>query len=685
MTVAAFCRPYHGGGRIRRKLLSLVLLALGASQAATLPVRRVVVYKNGVAFYERSGDVKAGEPAALDFRATEIDDVLKSLLVEAPGGVARVRYEFLDPLRMQAQAPQRLRGAQGQALAQLLDQWRGARVEMTYRGQPLAGVIVSGRTAPMPNGGERQELTLMLDSGGLMICDLDAATGLRFAEPRLQRQLADALSALAQDLSPDRRTLYIDVAGAGPQRVMARYLAPAPVWKSTYRLLLPDTGEASLEGWAIVENATGEDWNQVSLSVVSGRPVSFLTRLLNARYVQRREADLPGLEAVAPQLHVGGIPGGAIGGIVSPATAEKAGPIRGAQRMMAMAGPRAETEDARAPAPEPMTLSSVEPAAEGRSAGELFEYSFTTPVNARAGESLLLPFFQGKVAARRLLIYSDRSQMNPRHAAEITNTTGKTLDGGTVTVYHPSGYSGEALIEELKSGEKRLVSYAVDQSVRVTTRFDSEEQVVRGFSARRGVLTTRTAIQRTTVYTAMNAEAKEKLLLVEHAASQGWKLISPKPEETTPNSWRFPVKLPAQGAAKLPVVEEREIEQSTAVTSLTPDALSAYIQNRSLSAAARQQLETIAARKREISDADGELRRVEAEIRDLAAEQDRLRQNINTLRNVPGQQEQVNRYAAELARGDAQIAQLRDRQSGLRRRRASLETELNALIEKLEF
>ncbi len=433
-----------------------------------------------------------------------------------------------------------------------------------------------------------------------------------------------------------------------------------------------------------MENASGEDWNQVSLSVVSGRPVSFITRLLGARYVQRREADLPGIEAVAPLLHSSGVAAGTEGGVAA-APADRADAARGPRRMMAMAAPMAETAEAKAAAPAPLELSSVEPSAVGREAGELFEYSFSTPVNARAGESLLLPFFRGPVAARRLLIYSDRSQPHPRHAAEITNTTGKTLDGGTITVFHPSGYSGEALMEELRSGEKRLISYAVDQSVRVTTKFESEAQLVRGFRARRGVLYTRTAEQRTTVYTVMNAEAKDKALLVEHAARQGWKLISPRAEEMTPDAWRFSVKLPPQGAAKLEVVEEREIEQSVTVTSLTPDVLAAYTQNRALSPAARQQLEAVAAKKREIGEADGELRRVEAEIRELAGEQDRLRQNINTLRNVPGQQEQVNRYAAELAKGDVRIAQLRDRQAELRRRRASLETELNALIEKLEF
>lgn len=651
----------------------LALLAAGLLQASPLPVKRVVVYKNGVAFYERSGPVRSGEAAALDFRAAEVDDVLKSLVLEAPGGVARVRYDFTDPLRPGA-LPPRLQIAAQQPLVVLLDQWRGARLEMQYRGGPVSGVIVSGRLAPLPNQGQKQELTLLLDSGALAIYDLDAASGFRFADAQHQKQLSDALARMARDLVPDRRTIFIDLAGSGERRVTARYLAPAPVWKSTYRLLLPDMGEATLEGWAIVENATGEDWNQVALSVVSGKPVSFLTRLLEARYVQRKEVDLPGIEPAAPQVHAGAMTAEAKSG-AAPAGRKVLVPLRG----------KPDAALAAAPAPMEMEMSTVEPSAEAREAGEFFEYSFSTPVNARAGESLLLPFFQGRIAARKLLIYADRSQANPRHAAELINSTGKTLDGGPITVYHSSGYSGEAMMEVLKNGEKRLISYAVDQAVRVTTNFESGEETIRSLKASRGVLTTRTAIQRTTAYTVFNADAKEKTMLIEHAALQGWKLLKPKADETTPASYRFSVALPAQGSAKLAVVEEREVESSTAVASLTPDILVRYIQNRALGAAARQQLETVAARKREIAEADSELRRAETELRDLSTEQERLRQNINTLRNVAGQQEMVNRYAAELAKDDVRIAQLRDRLSELRRRKATLENELNALIEKLEF
>ena len=656
----------------------IVAVALAASmvQAADLPVTRVIVYKNGVAYYERSGEVKPGEPGRLDFKATEMDDVLKSLVLDAPGGVARVRYELSEPLQKKL-ADQGIQIGAQQPLAVLLDQWRGARVELKYRGEALAGTVVSGRVAPLPQQGQKQELTLLADSGDLRVLDLDAAAGIRLSDPRLQQQLVDALAAMAQSRSRDKRAVFVDSLGQGPQKLTARYLAPAPVWKSSYRLVLPDSGDATLEGWAIVDNATGEDWNNVDLTVVSGKPVSFISKLYDVKYVQRQEAVLPGEQPAAPELY-----DTALGRADRNEVRAKAA---GGMRQLRAAATESLAAPAAAPPPAPMMLSAVEPGTEAREAGELFEYRFSRPVTAKKGESLLLPFVQQKIGARKLLIYSDRGQANPRNAAEIDNITGKTLDGGPITVYHSGGYSGEALMETLKAGEKRLVSYSVDQATRVTTNFESGSQTIRSFKANRGILVTRTVVETTTTYTADNADAKEKTLVIEHPVDPGQKLIRPKADETTPSKYRFSLKLPARATQKLAVVEEREIENSLMISSLTPDALFTYIQSKNLPAAAKTQLEAVLAKKRQVADADSETRRVEAEMNEINRDQDRLRQNINSLNRVAGQQEQVNRYASELAKGDARLAQFRDRQAGLRKTRAALETELNALIEKLQF
>ena len=225
---------------------------------------------------------------------------------------------------------------------------------------------------------------------------------------------------MAQSRSKDKRAVYLDTTAAA--RLLARYLVPAPVWKSSYRLLLPDSGEATLEGWAIVDNASGEDWSKVDLTVVSGKPVSFVTSLYEPRYLQRPSASLPDDQPVAPVMYDSAMA----------STAEKAAAptqlaeanLAGGMYRRAAAAPPPPAPMAMAPA-RPRMASSLAVETQAREAGELFEYHFATPVTAHKGESMLLPFVQQKLGARKLLVYSDRSQPNPRNAAEISNSTGK--------------------------------------------------------------------------------------------------------------------------------------------------------------------------------------------------------------------------------------------------------------------
>ena len=667
-----------------KQILSFILSAV-LLPAAELPVTRVTLYKNGVAYYERSGEVKAGESARLDFQASEMDDVLKSLVLDVAGGVARVRYELSEPLQRKL-ADQGINIEPQQPLALILDQWRGARVEMKFRGELVAGVIVSGRLAPLPQQGQRQELTVLTDSSELRMIDLDNVTALKLTDAKLQAQFAEALGAIARSRSKDKRAVFVDLAGNGAGKLTAHYLAPAPVWKSSYRLLLPDAGEATLEGWAIIDNSSGEDWTKVDLTVVSGKPVSFVSKLYEPKYLLRPEASLADDQAVAPVVYEGAMADKKADAAPQAMMMEEMGR---ASRSSSMRNERTmmvrDAAPAPPPPPPPMMMSNVMANTVAREAGELFEYRFATPVTAKKGESMLLPFVQQKIGARKLLVFSDHSQLNPRNAAEITNSSGKTLDGGPITVYQPGGYSGEALIETLKAGEKRLISYSVDQGTRVTTNFDSGKEVIREIKAQRGIITTRGAIEMTTTYTADNSDAKEKSLLIEHPVDPGMKLLKPAAEETSPNRYRFAMKLPAKSTQKLSVVQERVLENSIMVSSLTPDVLLNFSRNKLLAAAAKAKLDAILAKKSEVAATERDLRNIELQTGEITRDQERLRQNINSLNRVEGQQAQVSRYAAELAKQDGALAQLRDRQSELRKRQAALQTELNGLIEKLEF
>ena len=202
---------------------------------------------------------------------------------------------------------------------------------------------------------------------------------------------------------------------------------------------------------------------------------------------------------------------------------------------------------------------------------------------------------------------------------------------------------------------------------------------------RRGVMTTRAAVQETKTYSIRNVDQKAKTLVIEHPVRPGFKLLNQKPAETTATAYRFEVRLGAAAAEKFPVVEERVYDSSVMVANLANDVLASYVQNKALSETARKQLERIAGQKRRIAETDAEARLVEGEIGELTKDQQRLRENIDSLNRVSGQQEQVQKYARDLAARESRLAGLRDQLSDARKRKAALESELNGLIEKVEF
>jgi hypothetical protein len=661
---------------------SLILaIAAAAAFGADLPVRQVVLYKHGVGYFERSGELAAGESARLDFKAAEMNDVLKSLTIEEKGGgkVTGLRYDSSEPLAQRlAEFPFQL--GEAQPLSGVLDQLKGARVELKVGGESISGAIVGGRLIPGDDKRPQQEqVTLLLDSGELRNVDLTAVAGLRFTDSKLQAQFKDYLAALVNSRSKDKRSVYIDSTDANARQISASYMIPTPVWKSSYRLIFDKSAQPTLEGWAIVDNTTGEDWTNIHLALVSGRPISFISQLYEPRYVQRPVAELPDDSAARPVIHEGDFDA-ALGGVTI-------GSLRDAR---AKAAPRAQAQMAPPPPPATMMLrselpSSVAATAQTRELGELFEYQIPTPVTVRKSESAMLPFLQQKIDARKLLLYSDQSSEHPTNAAELTNATGKTLDGGPITVFDGGAYGGEALMETLKTGDKRLISYAVDLGTRITAQFDSRADTVREIHFRRGILTTHAAAVETKTYTIRNVDQKPKTLIIEHPVRPGYRLLDRKATETTASAYRFEVKLSPGATEKFPVTEERVYDNTISIANATPDVLMTYIRNKVLTDAGRKQLEQIASLKSQIAATDAESRRTDSDIANLIKDQDRLRQNINSLNQVAGQQQQVQTYAKQLADQESKLAALRDHIAELQRKRTTLEAEMNSSIEKMEF
>jgi hypothetical protein len=677
----------------------LASLFLTAGGAAELPLREIILYKHGVGFFERSGSIPAGDSARLDFKASEMNDVLKSLIINGKSGsVSGLRYDSGVPLDEKLAAfPFRIDPSQ--ALSGVLDQLKGSRVEMQFGNEKVAGAIVAARLVAGGVAGdkeraERQQVVLLLDSGDMRTVDLDAASGIRFADARLQAQFREYLEALAGARSKEKRSVYIDGNTTGARDITAAYLIPMPIWKSSYRLLFTENGEPVLEGWAIVDNTTDEDWTGVQMALVSGKPISFISELYAPRYIQRAMAELPEEQAMRPELHEG-----AVAGMVtmSGTNADSNGNFHGMGDHVANSfssdgghsvdgSPEYRAQKAnRLPPPPAVQMSSIAQGATGIELAELFEYRIAQPVTIKKNESAMLPFLQDKVKARKLDLYSDMSSPHPLNAAELVNSTGKTLDGGPITVYDGGGYAGEALVETVKAGDKRLISYGVDLGVRITNKLDSQAREEREIHVKRGVMTVRVALVRKTTYSINNVDGKAKTLIVEHPLSEGFHVLNQQAAETTSRANRFEIKLGAASTQAFPVIEERVDEETNLVSSLTPGVLAQFMSNKRLSEPGRRELEQIADIKRQIEANRSDLDQTTNKITSIGQDEGRVRSNLESLNRVSGQQDLVQKYAGELAKLEQQIAQLRDRQGELNAKNAQLQATLDDRIDKMAF
>ena len=278
----------------------------GVQGSTNLPLKRVVLFNSGVGYFEHDGKVTDNAKVDLKFKVKDINDLLKSMVVQDfdGGHVSTVGYGSNDPLdkRLTSFAIN-LNG--NPPLAQLLEQIRGEKVEIDAPNR-IVGTIVSIETHKTEIGKDHftdQNVLNIATDGGLRSVVLESAGSIRLLNPKLDAELRKALGVLSTAHETDKKTVSLDFRGEGNRNVRVGYIEETPVWKTSYRLVLSDAKKPFLQGWAIVENPSEEDWNDVRLSLVSGRPISFTMDLYQPTYIPRPEAHLELFSSLGPQTY----------------------------------------------------------------------------------------------------------------------------------------------------------------------------------------------------------------------------------------------------------------------------------------------------------------------------------------------------------------------------------------------
>ena len=307
-------------------LLFLAVAALGQSslktavslperdrEATRLPVRRVVLFKNGVGYFEHLGSVNGAQSVSIDFTTSQLNDVLKSLTVIdlGKGRIAGVNYTSVEPLDRQL-GSLRMGLAEDITSGQFLAALKGAHVEVRSGVVSVTGRVLSveSREVKRGKGGDDDStmkadfLSVITDGGELRQFEMTPLLSVRLLEGDMREDVGRYLSVLASGREQDLRRMVINTAGQGSRQLQVSYISEVPVWKSTYRLVLPKDGmKPFIQGWAIVDNTVGEDWKDIELSLVAGAPQSFVQELSKPTYARRPEVALPETAMLQPQTH----------------------------------------------------------------------------------------------------------------------------------------------------------------------------------------------------------------------------------------------------------------------------------------------------------------------------------------------------------------------------------------------
>ncbi len=491
--------------------LPLLLAALIAPAAADeLPVRSVVLSNAGLAQVERGGTLAPDAPVTLRVPTEDVDDILKTLLLRDAAPNARVEGVRLPAQDLAAEAFRGLPLSPGDfdSRVALLSALRGQAVEAAG----VAGRL--GEAAEAEGGGVRLSL---VTPQGLRLLVVREGDEIRLTDTTLAARIGRAAEALAAARAEGSRTMEIRLSGAtAPRAVGVTTVTAAPLWKPSWRLIVPGTeaaGEARLQGWAVVENRSGADWDGVRLSLVSGNPASYAQPLYTPILVGRPVLPVRGAEQVRVAADTGGRPPPPPPPMAAPAPMTTQ---RSLQGIMEQAG---AARAAAAPPP----VAAAPPAITASSAGRV-AFTLPSPATVRAGETANLPFLDAGVPAERAWWVQDLSARNPLSAVRLRNTTGHVLPDGLAAVYGAAGaeagaWLGDAEIRAVAPGEQRLVAFARDRDVQMSSASSSGEVPVR-IDTRRGVVVVGT-LRREETALAIDPRGAKGLLLVDLARRAG--------------------------------------------------------------------------------------------------------------------------------------------------------------------
>lgn len=630
-----------------------------------LPITHMTLYKHGVGFFQRRATF-GGDKVDLTFRAEEMNDVLKSLTAIDWGAGQVLGVEYATPQSQE----ERLQGCSihlgdEKSLTDLLTDLRGRRVTLRLDQSETASGLVIGIDRPEGDQPLASTLVSLLGEGDrVQAFALGRVQGVDILD---ERGAADLRFFLDTSLSPETHRLVTIRLSPGEHDLMVSYVAPAPTWRVSYRLVLDDK-QALLQGWGIFDNRLEEDLKDVSLALVAGMPISFIYDLYTPFTPARPEFKEEGRVASGPVLF-------------ESAAAYDMAPTGGTRALREMSAPKMM---AAAPIAVGTMAASAAVSTSGKDLGELFQYTIQTPVSVGRGQSAMAPILSSRLDYRKDLLYNaSKLPDHPVATLRLRNETGLTLERGPATVLESAGYLGEAVLPFTAVDGEIVAPYAVELGLKVREDAGSRRETY-AVSLSKAYLLIEEWDIRWREYWVRSSMSDAATVLIEHPRSVQYELFdTPAAQEQTGDHLRFAVTVEGHKEATLRVQERRLDRRREELYKQSYDNLARYMQRGLLDPKAHEQAAALLRLWEQIEQNRKGLTEANAERERIFKTQQQIQSNMQALSATGKEGDLRSRYVDELQASELRLKELDQSESNLKAGIEKLEREIEKRLAAL--
>ncbi|MGB1287410.1 MAG: hypothetical protein ACPG7F_12805 [Aggregatilineales bacterium] len=619
---------------------------------AELPVREMLLYKHGVGFFLRQGEV-SGEEVTLTFKKDEINDVLKSLAVfDAAGGqIKGIHYQ--TPMDKAARlASSSINLSQRESMRDLIRDLRGRQATLIVETTPGTQETLTGRIIGMDE--EQREsisparlfVAMLTDDEQVRLFPFEALRSVTIHDEQSAHDLSYFLdTGMAED---ERRHVTLRLT-EGEHDLRVYYVAPSPTWRVSYRLVAESdetgkTGKALLQGWGLFDNRLDEDLNDVRVTLVAGQPISFIYELYASRIPERPVVEDESRVAPGPIEFAGAMP---------PLEQRKRRLDDAPEWLSAQVGAAFEQSSVVEEQWSMADISqSTQITTETKVTGETFQYIVTNPVTVKRGESALVPIISNEIEYERELLYNREKLPDfPVAALRFKNDSDLTLERGPVTLVEDGDYRGEAVIPFTREHNEVYVTYAVERGIRISETDKPLEHRMLRMSIKDEFLYMEEVRTQTRVYSINNTTSKSQTITIERQTIgvSDWILHDTLlPDVTVQNAMRWNVAVDSGQTREFTVKFQRIVSHNVQVQNLYYSQLETYLKDNLLSQSLFDNLQHILDMIGQVKILKNRIREVEQEKEKIYSTQENIRKNLGALQSTGQEATLRNRLLTQL-------------------------------------